>query len=184
MDPTVEEKKTKALEERKKRWRQEDEEEAQRLEQEGKPDHDSLLFDNRTLDEKQEDVTRIFVKILRTHDFANHFPIAQGQNILQLLRRDFEFYRLKPWNAESASACYGDVTLDLLKGQLAGRRANICLKVTQLSNTNAQIETEEAQMVDVLKHYKVLAKQLWREMLDMTLICLFLHGVELDKEIE
>ena len=94
MNPTVEEKKAKALEERKKNWRQEDEAEAQRLEQEGKSAHDSLLFDNRALDEKQEDIKRIFVKILKTHDFVKHFPIAQNQSILQLLRRDFKLYRL------------------------------------------------------------------------------------------
>ena len=96
-NPTNVELRTKAFDERRAVWPQDDQREEERLQAVGKTLADALLNSvNVVGDLQKEDLARLFCKILTILDFRQYFLIDETSvSILQRLMNDFEEYTNK-----------------------------------------------------------------------------------------
>ena len=183
-NPTVEEIKRKAFEERKKKWPEEDNEALEKLEAEGKTVEDSLLHTVESATEQEQDIARLFVKILETHDYERNFPVNSCHPLLHFLRLEFNGHCLKPWDPSAASLSMKDIPLKEARIQLLGRKSTVCCRLENLSTAITQVTMGLADWKTAMIHFKILAGDIWMDMMDTCLVCTFLHGEELKEELK
>ena len=138
-NPTNMELKTKAFDERRALWAQEDQREEERLREVGKTLADALLNTVVVQDDLQrEDLARILCKVLETFDFRKYFLIDEvSVLILQRLMDDFEEYSHKLVDPVTPDRYIRDLPLDDLKGMLMARRGQLCARLELLRTAHS-----------------------------------------------
>ena len=183
-NPTVAEVKQRAFEECRRKWPEEDEEAREALEAEGKTIEDSLLSTVEPRNDQEEDVLRLFVKILETHDYEHNFPINPQHPLLHFLRLEFNGHCQRQWNPNQASGLIKDIPLKEARIQLRGRKSTLCARFEVLSESVKRISMGLSDWKTVLTHFKIAAGDIWMDMMDTCLVCLFLYGKDLKDELE
>ena len=185
-NPTNVELKTKAFDERRALWVQEDEREEERLRAVGKTLADALL--NSVVlqgDLQREDLARLLCKVLAILDFRQYFLIDETSiSILQRLMDDFEEYSNKLVDPDVPDQYIRDLPLENLKIMLTARRGQLCARLELLRNAHNQLQSGQLTWDEVFVQYKTVAIQFWMEMLDLTLVLRYRSGDALKEELQ
>ena len=130
-NPTDVERKTKAFDERRALWTQEDTQEEERLTAVGKTLADALLNTVAMQgDLQREDLARLLCKVLETFNFRRYFLIDETSvSILQHLMDELEEYSHKLVDAEITDKFIRDLPLEDFKGMLVIRLRTIVCEV-------------------------------------------------------
>ena len=126
-NPTNVELRTKAFDERRALWPQEDQREEERLQVVGKTLADALLNSvNVVGDLQREDLARLLCKILAILDFRQYFLIDETSvSILQRLMNDFEEYTNKLVDPDVPDQYIRDLPLENLKVIVDGKAGSV-----------------------------------------------------------
>ena len=185
-NPTNVELRTKAFDERRALWPQEDQQEEERLRAVGKTLADALLNSiNVVGDLQKEDLARLFCKILTISDFRQYFLIDETSvSILQRLMNDFEEYTNKLVDPEVPDQYIRDLPLERLKVMLTARRGQLCARLEILRTAHNQLQSGRLMWDEVFIEYKTVAIQFWMEMLDLALVLRYRSGDALKEELQ
>ena len=171
-NPTNVELKTKAFDQRRALWTQEDEREEERLGAVGKTLADALLNTVAVQgDLQREDLPHILCKVLETFNFRKYFLIDETSIlILQRLMDHFEEYAHKLVDPATPDQYIRDLPLEDLKGMLTARRGQLCARLELLPAAHNKLQIGQLSWDEVFTHFKMVAIQVWMEMLDLTLV--------------
>ena len=185
-NPTNIELRTKAFDERRALWPQEDQQEEERLRAVGKTLADALLNSvNVVGDLQKEDLARLFCKILTIVDFRQYFLIDETSvSILQRLMNDFEEYTNKLVDPDVPDQYIRDLPLEKLKVMLTARRGQLCARLELLRSAHNQLQSGRLMWDDVFIEYKTVGIQLWMEILDLALVLRYKSGDALKEELQ
>ena len=185
-NPTNVELKTKAFDERRALWPQEDKREEERLRAVGKTLADALLNTVGVQgDLQREDLARLLCKVLDIFDFRKYFLIDETSiSILQRLMDDFEEYSHKLVDPDVPDQYIRDLPLEDLKVMLTARRGQLCARLELLRAAHNQLQTGQLIWDEVFIHFKTVAIQVWMEMLDLTLVLRYRSGDTLKEELQ
>ena len=185
-NPTNVELKTKAFDKRRALWTQEDAREKERLRAVGKTLADAMLNTVAVQGDLQwEDLARIFCKVLETFNFHKYFLIDETSiSILQRLMDDFEEYAHKLVDPAIPDQDIRDLPLEDLKGMLTARRGQLCARLELLRAAHNQLQIGQLSWDEVFTHFKMVAIQVWMEMMDLTLVLRYLSGDALKEELQ
>ena len=185
-NPTNVELRTKAFDERRAVWPQEDQREEERLQAVGKTLADALLNSvNVVGDLQKEDLARLFCKILTILDFRQYFLIDETSvSILQRLMNDFEEYTNKLVDPEVPDQYIRDLPLETLKNMLTARRGQLCARLELLRTAHNQLQSGRSMWDDVFIEYKTVGIQFWMEILDLALVLRYKSGDALKEELQ
>ena len=185
-NPTNVELRTKAFDERRAVWPQEDQREDERLQAVGKTLADALLNSvNVVGDLQKEDLARLFCKILTVVDFRQYFLIDETSvSILQRLMNDFEEYTNKLVDPDVPDQYIRDLPLENLKVMLTARRGQLCARLELLRTAHNQLQSGRSMWDDVFIEYKTVGIQFWMEILDLALVLRYKSGDALKEELQ
>ena len=185
-NPTNVELRTKAFDERRALWAQEDEREEERLQAVGKTLADALLNSvNVVGDLQKEDLARLLCKVLAILDFRQYFLIDETSvSILQRLMNDFEEYSNKLVDPDVPDQYIRDLPLENLKIMLTARRGQLCARLELLRSAHNQLQSGQLMWDDVFVEYKTVGIQFWMEILDLTLVLRYKSGDALKEELQ
>ena len=185
-NPTNVELRTKAFDERRALWPQEDQREEERLQAVGKTLADALLNSvNVVGDLQKEDLARLLCKILTILDFRQYFLIDETSvSILQRLMNDFEEYTNKLVDPDVPDQYIRDLPLENLKVMLTARRGQLCARLELLRSAHNQLQSGRLMWDDVFVDYKTVGIQFWMEILDLTLVLRYKSGDALKEELQ
>ena len=137
------EKKTKAFDERRALWPQEDTREEERLTAVGKTLADALLNTVAVQgDLQREDLAHLLCKVLETFNFRKYFLIDESSvSILQHLMDELEEYSHKLVDPAIPEQYIRDLPLEDLKGMLVAGQGQLCarLELLRAAHNNLQI---------------------------------------------
>ena len=178
--------KTKAFEERRALWTQEDAREEERLRAVGKTLADAILNTVAVQgDLQQEDLARLFCKVLETFNFRKYFLIDETSiSILQRLMDEFEEYSHKLVDPAVPDQYIRDLRLEELKGMLTARQGQLCARLELLRAAYNSLQIGQLSWDEVFTHFKMLAIQVWMEMMDLTLVLRYLSGEPIKEELQ
>ena len=77
-----------------------------------------------------------------------------------------------------------DLTLEDLKGMLTARRGQLCARLELLRVAHNNLQIGAIGWEEVFLHFKMVAIQIWMEMLDLTLVLRYLSGDPLKVELQ
>ena len=185
-NPTNVELRTKAFDERRAVWPQDDQREEERLQAVGKTLADALLNSvNVVGDLQKEDLARLFCKILTILDFRQYFLIDETSvSILQRLMNDFEEYTNKLVDPEVPDQYIRDLPLETLKNMLTARRGQLCARLELLRTAHNQLQSGRTMWDEVFIEYKTVGIQFWMEILDLALVLRYKSGDALKEELQ
>ena len=185
-NPTNVELRTKAFDERRAVWPQEDQREEERLQAVGKTLAEALLNSvNVVGDLQKEDLARLFCKILTVVDFHQYFLIDETSvSILQRLMNDFEEYTNKLVDPDVPDQYIRDLPLENLKVMLTARRGQLCARLELLRTAHNQLQSGRSMWDDVFIEYKTVGIQFWMEILDLALVLRYKSGDALKEELQ
>ena len=185
-NPTNVELRTKAFDDRRAVWPQEDQQEEERLRAVGKTLADALLNSvNVVGDLQKEDLARLFCKILTIVDFRQYFLIDETSvSILQRLMNDFEEYTNKLVDPDVPDQYIRDLPLENLKVMLTARRGQLCARLELLRTAHNQLQSGRTMWDDVFIEYKTVGIQFWMEILDLALVLRYKSGDALKEELQ
>ena len=185
-NPTNVELRTKAFDERRALWAQEDEREEERLQAVGKTLADALLNSvNVVGDLQKEDLARLLCKVLAILDFRQYFLIDETSvSILQRLMNDFEEYSNKLVDPDVPDQYIRDLPLENLKIMLTARRGQLCARLELLRSAHNQLQSGQLMWDEVFVEYKTVGIQFWMEILDLTLVLRYKSGDALKEELQ
>ena len=185
-NPTNVKLRTKAFDERRALWPQEDQREEERLQAVGKTLADALLNSvNVVGDLQKEDLARLLCKVLTILDFRQYFLIDETSvSILQRLMNDFEEYTNKLVDPDVPDQYIRDLPLENLKVMLTARRGQLCARLELLRSAHNQLQSGRLMWDDVFVDYKTVGIQFWMEILDLTLVLRYMSGDALKEELQ
>ena len=77
-----------------------------------------------------------------------------------------------------------DLPLEDLKGMLKARWGQLCARLESLRTAHNNLQIGLIGWDDVFIHFKIVAIQVWMEMLDLTLVLRYLSGDPLKEELQ
>ena len=185
-NPMDVETKTKAFDARGALWPEEDSREEERLVAVGKTLADALLNTVPVQgDLQQEDLARLLCKVLETFNFRKYFPMDESSvSILHHLMDELEEYTHKLVNPEIPDQYIRDLPLEDLRGMLTAWQGPLCAQLELLRMAQNSLQIGVLGWEDIFLHFRMVAIQLWMEMLDLTLVLRYLSGDPLKEEIQ
>ena len=185
-NPTNVELKTKAFDERRALWTQEDQREEERLVAVGKTLADALLNTVAVQGDLQpEDLARLLCKVLETFNFLKYFLIDESLvSILQHLMDELEEYSHKLVDPAVPDQYIRDLPLEDLKAMLTARRGQLCARLELLRAAHNSLQIGQIGWEELFPHFKMVAIQIWMEILDLTLVLRYLSGEPLKEELQ
>ena len=185
-NPTNVELKTKAFDESRALWTQEDEWEEERLRTVGKTLAESMLNTVAVQgDLQREDLACLLCKVLETFKFRKYFLIDETSvSILQRLMDELEEYAHKLVDPAVPDQYIRDLPLEDLKGMLTARRGQLCARLELLRAAHNNLQIGQIGWDEVFTHFKMVAIQVWMEMMDLTLVLRYLSGDPLKEELQ
>ena len=97
---------------------------------------------------------------------------------------ELEEYSHKLVNPAVPDQYIWDLLLEDLKGMLTARRGQLCARLELLRTAHNNLQIGLVGWEDVFIHFKMVAIQVWMEMLDLTLVLLYLSGDPLKEELQ
>ena len=178
--------KTKAFDESRALWTQEDEREEERLRMVGKTLADAMLNTVAVQgDLQREDLACLLCKVLKTFNFRKYFLIDETSVlILQRLMDELEEYAHKLVDPAVPDQYIRDLPLEDLKGMLTARRSQLCACLELLRAAHNNLQIGQIRWDEVFTHFKMVAIQVWMEMMDLTLVLRYLSGDPLKEEFK
>ena len=185
-NPTDVETKTKAFDARRALRTQEDAREEEHLMVVRKTLADALLNTVAVQrDLQREDIARLLCKVLETFNFRKYFLIDESSSsILQHLMDELEEYAHKLVDPAVPDQYIRNLPLEDLKGMLTARRGQLCARLELLRTAHNNLHIRLVGWEDVFIHFKMVAIQVWMEMLDLTLVLRYLSGDPLKEELQ
>ena len=132
-----------------------------------------------------EDLARLLCKVLETFNFRRYFLIDETSfSILQHLMDELEDYSHKLVDAAIPDEYIRDLPFHNLKGMLVARGGQLCARLELLRTAHNNLQNGQIGWEEVFIHYKIVATQVWMEMLDLTLVLRYLSGEPLKEMLE
>ena len=177
-NPTDVEIRTKAFDARGALWPQEDAREEERLIAVGKTLADALLNTVAVQgDLQREDLARLLCKVLEIFNFQKYFLVDESSvSILQSLMDELEEYSHKLVDPAVPDQYIRDLPLEDLYGMLTASRGQLCARLELLRAAHNCLQIGQIVWEEVFTHLKMVAIQVWMEMLDLTLVLCYLSG--------
>ena len=183
-NPTNVELKTKAFDERRALWTQEDQREEERLVAVGKTLADALLNTVAVQgDLQREDLACPLCKVLETFSLPKILP-KYSVSILQHLIDEPKEYSHKLVDPAVPDQYIRDLPLEDLKAMLTARRGQLCARLELLRAAHNRLQIEQIGWEETCTHFKMVAIQVWMEMLDLTWVLRYLSGEPLKEELQ
>ena len=134
-----------------------------------------------TGDEIEEDMARLFEKILRTFDFESHCPVLNGKDIINALVGEAKTYGnllQDPSPLDTKTLGQGD--LRFWRGRVTLRRKQLLLSLKRLEDDVA----DWADLPGISAKFRAVVKGIYRDMVEGMYLCRFFSGEDLEKELE
>ena len=136
-------------------------------------------------DLQREDLARLLCKVLETFNFRKYFLVDKSSiSILQHLMDELEEYSHKLVHPTVPGQYIRDLPLEELKGMLTARWGQLCARLELLRAARNSLQIGRIGWDEVFTHFKMVAIQVWMEMLNLTLVLRYLSGDTLKEEIQ
>ena len=132
-----------------------------------------------------EDLAQLLCKVLETFNFRKYFLVDESSvSILQSLMDELEEYSHKLVDPAMPDQYIRDLPLEDLKGMLTARRGQLCACLELLRAAHNSLQIGQIGWEEVFTHFKMVAIQVWMEMLDLTMVLRYLSGDLLKEELQ